>query len=136
MLKYKLELDNDPSDDDTHFSGLEGTFAEHISESAVVMMMLALDEKNSALGNFDDWGIIRLANQSPGEIVLDNTILDLADLQISIESSDFITTRLLVRLVEANLRYAHALLAIERLTKASTTKPTQGDTPCPTNTPS
>lgn len=115
MLKYKLELTNDPGDEDTHLAGLEGTFAPHISESAIIMMMMALDEKNSALGNFDQWGIIRLASHSAGEVVLDNTILDIADLQISIASSDFVTTRLLVRLVEANLRYAHALLAVERL---------------------
>lgn len=125
MLKYKLELEHDPDDDETHLAGLEGTFASHISESAIIMMMMALDEKNSALGNFDQWGMIRLANQSPGEVALDNTILDIADLQISIATSDFVTTRLLVRLVEANLRYAHALLAVERLTRkaadASTT---------------
>ncbi len=123
MLKYKLQLDPDPSDEDTNLTGVEGTFAPHISESGIIMMMLALDEKNSALGRFDQQGIIRLANQSPGEIVLDNTILDLADLQNSISTSDFMTTRLLLRLVEANLRYAHALLAIERLNQTTTQDP-------------
>lgn len=136
MLKYKLELDSDPSDDDTHLSGLEGTFAPHISESAIVMMMLALDEKNSVLGRFDRYGILRIANQSPGEVALDNAILDVADVDLSIATTDFISARFQIRLMEANLRYAHALLALERLTRATPTKPTNEDTPCPTNTPS
>ncbi len=125
MLRYKLELCTDLSDDDTHLAGLEGTFAEHISESAVVMMMLALNEKNSALGNFDDSGIIRIANQSPGEAALDDTIRDLADLDKQLTTTDFTTARLRIRLIEANLRYAHALLAIERLNQTTKQDPPQ-----------
>ncbi len=115
MLKYKLDLESVPGDKDTHLAGIEGTFAEHISESGIVMMMLALDQKNSALGGFDEYGIIRLAAQSPGETVLDNTIRDVADLQRHIGAADFTNTRLRVGLIEAKLRYAHALLALEFL---------------------